>query len=91
MDNKPFLSASNIKSVKFEKEDETEIYINNLMTLFLQKYPHLDTEKNKEIIYKLCNILINKLPEHKNNKQFYINILESTIKDITNPTLDDLM
>ena len=91
MDNKKFLPAANIKQVNFEKEDDTEIYINNLMILFLEKYHHLDNEKNKEIIYKLCDMLVKQMPEHKNNKLFYINFLESTIKDISNPKVGDVI
>lgn len=74
--NKPFLSAVNIKFA-----------INNCITeiieLFLSKYQHLDNEQNKEIIYKLCEILTDKFPECINNKQFYVNLLESSIKELT--------
>ncbi len=70
--------------------DESNIYIVNLMNKFLDKYPHLDNYKNKEIIYKLFNLLVEQMPTYKDNYIFYINLLESLIKDITNPKLDDI-
>ena len=60
------------------------------MTTFLIKFPHLDNYKNKQIIYKLCKILVEEIPNQKSNQLFYINLLESTIKDITLPELDEL-
>ena len=63
----------------------------NLMNKFLSKYPHLDNFKNKEIIYNLCYMLVKELPTHKENQIFYINLLESLIKDITTPKLDDII
>jgi len=69
---------------------DVDIYLTNLMTTFLDKFPHLDNYKNKQIIYKLCKILVEEIPDQKPNPVFYINLLESTIKDITLPELDDL-
>lgn len=80
------LDQENIASVI----DESNIYMVNLMNKFLDKYPHLDNYKNKEIIYKLLNMLVEQLPTYKDNYIFYINLLESLIKDITNPKLDDI-
>ena len=77
----------------FEDPDqniETDIYLTNLMEQFLNKYPHLDNFKNKKIIYYLCEMLVKQLPTHKDNQMFYINLLESSIKEISKE-LDDLM
>jgi hypothetical protein len=71
--------------------NEEDIYLTNLMNKFLDRYPHLDNFKNKEIIYKLCYMLVKQLPSHKDNQIFYINLLENLIKDINNPNLNDLM
>ncbi len=71
--------------------DEEDIYLTNLMSKFLENYPHLNNYKNKKIIYELCKILVVQMPEHKSNQLFYLNLLDSTIKDITNPTINDFV
>ncbi len=71
--------------------DEEDIYLTNLMSKFLENYPHLNNYKNKKIIYELCKILVVQMPEHKSNQSFYLNLLDSTIKDITSPTIDNFL
>jgi len=71
------------KTVSFENDKSPDdIFITNLVSMFLEKYKHLDNSKNKKLIYELCEILVKQLPNHK--ESFYINILESTIDDIKN-------
>lgn len=50
-----------------------------IFTIITDKYPHLD----KQILFKLCSIVINCLPK-SNDKQFYINFLESSIINLNN-------
>ena len=74
-----------------QNENKNDIYLINLMNKFLDRYPHLDNFKNKEIIYELCKMLVEQLPSHKDNQVFYINLLENLIKDINNPNLNDII
>jgi len=74
-----------------DTEFNADIYLLNLMSKFLDKYPHLDNYKNKKIIYELCKILVDQVPEQKSNQSFYLNLLESAIKDITVLKIDDLL
>jgi fructosamine-3-kinase len=80
----------NTESLSTELNDD-DIYLTNLMNKFLENYPHLNNYKNKKIIYELCNILVVQMPEHKSNQSFYLNLLDSTIKDITSPTIDNFL
>jgi U3 small nucleolar RNA-associated protein 14 len=78
-------------NINYMSKITTEKYIDELIFIFFNKYPHLEIKKNKEIINKLCLILIDKFPTKLDNKIFYINILESSIKEIIVPTLDNII
>ena len=76
-------------------DDETNKHkhheiIKNVKNMFFNKYEHLDNYKNKKIIYELCKILVDKIPEFANNPIAYLNTLESSIKEISNPTLENI-
>ena len=81
----------NDDTIDINELDEDDIYLTNLTSKFLDNYKHLDNYKNKKIIYELCKILVTQMPEHKLNQTFYLNVLDSTIKDIIKPKLDDFI
>lgn len=75
-----------------ESEDKSEnnLIAINVMNKFIEKYKHLDNSKNKKIIYKLCRILVEQIPEFRNNPKLYINTLESSIKELKENKFEDL-
>ena len=71
-----------------EENIEYKFKINNLdvidktYNIFMNKYKHLNNDKNKEIIYNLCSIAVNKMPQYRCNPEFYLNFIESSIQNI---------
>ena len=93
---------NNIDETDIIDEDEQEIYddeqqlsdnpqIIDIMDLFLSKYPHLDNYANKKIIIQLCEMLVSHAPDFSSKPDFYINILESAITQISRPSLNDII
>jgi len=62
-----------------EKYKET---IKNVYIIFLNKYEHLNNYKNKKIILNMCIIVVNSMPEHNIDLNFYLNFIESTINEL---------
>lgn len=75
---------------QYEELSENDLIANNVMNKFLEKYNHLDNSKSKKIIYKLCRILVEQIPEFRNNPNLYINTLESSIKELKDNKFEDL-
>jgi hypothetical protein len=65
--------------------------IDMVFDMFINKYSNLDNYKNRKIIYELCTIAVNSMPEHISVPIFYINFLESSIKSITDKSTDDII
>lgn len=88
-------NIDNIEESYNSSDSEIEINDNNkliysIMNNFLDKYEHLNNKKSKKIIYKLCKILVERIPEFKDNIKLYINTLESSIKDMNkNNSIED--
>ncbi len=93
------VEETEINHTESDTEKETDpnpndIHINRIMNIFLSKYEHLDNFKNKKIIYSMCEILVNQIPDKVDNPQFFMNLLESLISDITsqsNQTYNDIV
>lgn len=73
-----------------EDKSENNLLAINVMNIFTEKYKHLDNNNSKKIIYKLCRILVEQIPEFKNNPNLYINTLESSIKELKKNNFEDL-
>lgn len=63
---------------------EKDYVIEKIYNIFIRKYSHLDNTKNKKLIYEMCKMTINSMPEHLEKPQIYLNFMESSIKDIIN-------
>jgi hypothetical protein len=74
-----------------EEKTEYDYLIQKLFNTFLNKFPHLDNYKNKSIIYSMFKIAVIQMPEHINNPIFYLNFVESSIQQFTQPNLDDVI
>lgn len=46
---------------------------------FMNRHPHMNNPKAKQIIFELCKIAIESMPQHLDDIHFYINFLESSI------------
>ena len=80
------------QEINDDEENFTENpYIKNIMDLFLSKYPHLDNYANKKIIIQLCEMLISHVPDYSHKPNYYVNILESAIKQISEPSFNDII
>jgi hypothetical protein len=82
-------------------EDSNEIYnseenyehinlIKYLFNTFLEKFPHLNNYKNKNIIYSMFKIAITNMPEYIDKPIFYLNFVESSILQLTQRNYDDI-
>ena len=56
--------------------------IDKVYNIFMNKYKHLDNENNRNLIYNLCTIAVNKIPQYSYNPSFYLNFIESSIQNI---------
>ena len=61
-------------------EDNTELH-NELYTAFINKFPNFNNNNKKEIIINICKISVITFPDKKDNINFYINFIESFIKN----------
>jgi hypothetical protein len=74
-----------------ETKTEYDYLIQKLFNTFLNKFPHLDNYKNKSIIYSMFKIAVLQMPDHKDSPVFYLNFVESSIKQLTVPDLNDVI
>ena len=75
------------------KELENEQYsfaIRRVYEIFLLKHEHLDNYKNRNIIFELCKMAVNNIPEHISNPNFYLNFIESSINLMSQTTVEDI-
>ena len=90
-DEQEILNDENTESPEFNQKIEYNELIIYIETQFLNKYPHLDNFKNKKIIYQMCYIAVTTMPEHINEPIFYLNFIESSIKLLIEPKLEDIL
>ena len=63
-------------------EDEDDIFINRLVSRFLEKYEHLNNFKNKPLVKNICKIVIKFIGKKDQDIEYYLNFIESTIKEM---------
>jgi hypothetical protein len=75
---------------KLDKEPNGKV-IMYIYNSFLLKHEHLDNYKNRNIIFELCKMAVNNMPEHISNPNFYLNFIESSINMMSqNNTVEDI-
>ena len=63
-------------------ESEDDIFVNRLVSTFLEKYEHLNNFKNKSLIKNICKMAIKFIDKKDHDIEYYINFIESTIKEM---------
>ena len=63
-------------------EDEDDIFINRLVSRFLEKYEHLNNFKNKPLVKNICKMVIKFIGKKDQDIEYYLNFIESTIKEM---------
>jgi len=74
---------------KLDKEPNGKV-IMYIYNSFLLKHEHLDNYKNRNIIFELCKMAVNNIPEHISNPNFYLNFIESSINLMSQTTVEDI-
>ena len=83
-----FVSDNQNTEYEIDENVDYKFKINNIdvidkvYNIFMNKYKHLDNESNRNLIYNLCTIAVNKIPQYRYNPKFYLNFIESSIQNI---------
>ncbi len=64
--------------------EEKRNVIRQVYDMFLNKYIHLDNRVNRMMIFELCKMSVESMPEHLNKPLIYLNFLESSIIGLVN-------
>jgi len=67
-------------TIELKNKVKSNIDVDRLFMLFINKYQHLNNYNNRKNIYMLCEMTINVFIT-KQTDQFYLNFLESTINE----------
>lgn len=71
-------------------ESEDDIFVNKLVSTFLEKYDHLNNFKNKQLIKNICKLAFQFIGKKEQNIEYYLNFIESTIKEIRETEKDKM-
>ena len=83
-----FISDNENTEHEIDKNINYNFKINNIdvidkfYNIFMNKHKHIDNENNDNLIYNLCMLAVNKIPQYRYNPSFYLNFKESSIQNI---------
>jgi hypothetical protein len=80
-----------ISSSETEEKTEYDELIKFLFNTFLNKFPHLDNFKNRQIIHSMFKMAVTHMPEYVDKPIFYLNFVESSIKQLTQSGFNDIV